>query len=192
MIRNLSKRLAITIGLISVIGLSGCAVKYDNVAFDPVNKRTIVKNMDAATQNEINAVAKKLMTLGPNIDPQEAQLLAHEAVAYPRVLANQYNLVSPPYWQNVLVNYGYRENGLCWQWTRDMAKHIQARNWKSFDFFHATANRRRFNEHNSLVVAAKGKGVKEGMLLDPWRNSGELYWEMTKDDPKYFWTRFTN
>jgi len=81
MIRNLSKRLAITIGLISVIGLSGCAVKYDNVAFDPVSKRTIVKNMDAATQNEINAVAKKLMTLGPNIDPQEAQLLAHEAVA---------------------------------------------------------------------------------------------------------------
>ena len=55
MIRNLSKRLAITIGLISIIGLSGCAVKYDNVAFDPVSKRTIVKNMDAATQNEINS-----------------------------------------------------------------------------------------------------------------------------------------
>jgi len=94
--------------------------------------------------------------------------------------------------RTVLVNYGYREDGLCWQWTRDMAKHIQARNWKSFDFFHGTANRRRYNEHNSLVVTAKGKGVRESMLLDPWRNSGELYWKMAKDDPEYYWTRFTN
>jgi hypothetical protein len=132
------------------------------------------------------------MQLGPNIDPAEAKLLAHEAVAYPKVLANKYNLVSPPYWQNVLVNYGFRENGLCWQWTRDMAKHIQARQWKSFDFYHGTANRKRFNEHNSLVVTAKGKGVRDGMLLDPWRNSGQLYWEMTKKDPEYYWTRFTN
>lgn len=190
--RSLNKRFLFTLSLVAVIGLSGCAVKYDNVAVDTVNKRTIVKNMDTQTKNEVAAVTQALMTLGPNIDPAEARLLAHEAVNYPKVLANQYNLVKPAYWQNVLVNYGYRENGLCWQWTRDMAKHIQARQWKSFDFFHGTANRRRFNEHNSLVVTAKGKGVREGMLLDPWRDSGKLYWERTKADPKYYWTRFTN
>lgn len=178
--------------VLSILFLSGCSVKYDNVRFDPETKRTIFTKLDTNSAKEIASVTEALMNLGANIDPTEAKLLAHEAVAYPKVLANQYNLVKPAYFHNILVNYGYRENGLCWQWTRDMAKHIQARNWKSFDFFHGTANRRRFNEHNSLVVTAKGKGVKEGMLLDPWRNSGKLYWKMTKDDPKYSWSRFTN
>ena len=192
MIKSLNKRLLFTLSIIAILGLTGCSVRYDNVVVDPVSKRTIVKNMDANTKKEIAEVTKALMSLGPNIDPAEARLLAHEAVNYPKALANQYNLVQPAYLQNILVNYGYRKNGLCWQWTRDMAKHIQARKWKSFDFFHATANRRRFNEHNSLVVTAKGQGVRQGMLLDPWRDSGKLFWERTTNDPKYYWTRFTN
>jgi len=192
MINSFSKRFFLAFSMLAILFLSGCAVRYDNVKVDPVSKRTVITKMDAKTASEIAGVTKALMSLGPNIDPTEARLLAHEAVAYPKALANKYRLVRPAYWHNVLVNYGYREDGLCWQWTRDMAKHIQARNWKSFDFFHGTANRRRFNEHNSLVVTAKGKGVRDGMLLDPWRNSGELFWTKTKDDPKYYWTRFTN
>ncbi|PWQ94400.1 hypothetical protein DKW60_16655 [Leucothrix pacifica] len=192
MINTLYKRYLLAFSILSILLLSGCSVRYDNVKLDPDTKRTIFTKMDTKSAKEIADVTKALMKLGSNIDPAEAKLLAHESVGYPKVLANKYKLVKPPYLHNVLVNYGYREDGLCWQWTRDMAKHIQARNWKSFDFFHGTANRRRFNEHNSLVVTAKGKGVREGMLLDPWRNSGELYWKMTKDDPKYYWTRFTN
>ena len=192
MINTLYKRYFLAFSILAILLLSGCSVRYDNVKLDADTKRTVFTKMDAKSAKEIAGVTKALMALGPNIDPAEAKLLAHEAVAYPKVLANKYRLVKPPYFHNILVNYGYREDGLCWQWTRDMAKHIQARNWKSFDFFHGTANRRRFNEHNSLVVTAKGKGVREGMLLDPWRNSGELYWKMAKDDPKYYWTRFTN
>ncbi len=192
MINTFSKRFFLAFSMLAILFLSGCAVRYDNVKVDPTTKRTIVTNMDSRTASEIANLTKALMKLGPNIDPAEARVLAHEAIAYPRVLANEYRLVNSPFWQNVMVNYGFRENGLCWQWTRDMSKHIQARQWKTFDFFHASANRRRYNEHNSLVVAAKGQGVREGLLLDPWRNTGELYWKLTKDDPKYYWTRFTN
>lgn len=192
MIKSLNKRLLFALSLIAILGLTGCSVRYDNVSVDPVSKRTVVKNMDNHTKQEIEKVTQALMTLGPNIDPSEARMLAYEAVNYPKVLANQYNLVQPAYLQNILVNYGFRDNGLCWQWTRDMAKHIQARQWKSFDFFHGTANRRKFNEHNSLIVTAKGNGVREGMLLDPWRDSGKLYWKRATEDPKYYWTRFTN
>jgi len=192
MITSTYRKVIFAFAVITTMTLSGCAVRYDNVSVDPVSNRTIVKNIDAKTKNEVAAVKAALMSLGPNVDPLEAQLLAHESVNYPKVLANQYRLVKPAYFQNILVNYGHRENGLCWQWPRDMAKHIQARQWKSFDFFHGTANRRRFNEHNSLVVTAKGNGVKEGMLLDPWRNSGELFWVKTTEDPKYHWTRFIN
>jgi len=187
------KKRHITVLIILVsLGLTACAVRYDNVAFDNNTKRTILTREDAKTRQEINNLTSALMTLGPNVDVAEARLLAHEAIAYPRVLANQYNLVGPPYWHNVLVNYGYRDNGLCWQWTRDMARHIQARNWKSFDFFHGNANRRRYNEHSTLVVSYKGQGVREGIILDPWRHSGTLYWVKAAKDPKYYWTRFIN
>ncbi len=192
MVNILYKRYFLAFSMLAILLLSGCSVRYDNVKLDPATKRTVFTKIDAKSAKEIAGVTKALLALGPNIDQAEAKLLAHEAVAYPKVLANKYRLVKPAYFHNILVNYGYREDGLCWQWTRDMAKHIQARKWKSFDFFHGTANRRRYNEHNSLVVTAKGKGVREGMLLDPWRDSGELYWKMTKDDPKYYWTRFTN
>lgn len=192
MMTYFNKLFFLAFSMLAILFLSGCSVKYDNVKFDPATKRTVFTKMDAKSAKEIAGVTAALMQLGPNINPAEAKLLAHEAVAYPKVLANKYNLVSPPYWQNVLVNYGFREDGLCWQWTRDMAKHIQARSWKSFDFYHGTANRRRFNEHNSLIVTAKGKGVRDGMLLDPWRASGELFWSNTKDDSEYYWTRFTN
>lgn len=79
MIRSLNKRFLFTLSLIAVLGLSGCSVRYDNVAVDPVSKRTVVKNMDQRTKQEIAAVTKALMSLGPNIDPAEASLLAHEA-----------------------------------------------------------------------------------------------------------------
>jgi hypothetical protein len=42
-------------------------------------------------------------------------------------------------------------------------------------------------EHNALIVMAKGGNIKEGIIIDPWRNAGELYFSKVADDPKYNW-----
>ncbi len=171
---------------------TGCAsVHYDNVEFDDTKKVTRIIKIDLVQQEKIEALEKAILSLADNIDPQEAQFVAYEGIAYPMVLANQYDLVSSPLWQNVLVNYGYREAGLCWQWTRDMGKQLGKKPLKTLSFHHAVAFRGNpWKEHNTLVVTAKGEQVKTGIVLDPWRHSGILYWNFVPKDTQYPWVLF--
>jgi hypothetical protein len=37
-------------------------------------------------------------------------------------------------------------------------------------------------EHNSVVITARGEPFETGMVLDPWRNSGDLYWALIQTD----------
>jgi len=179
--------------LLSVLFLTtACStVHFNGVSVDKKGN-TVVSAIDSADNQKINELYQAIMSLGPNILPNEAKFVAREAVLYPKVLANRYKLTSPPLYHNVLVNYGKRPRGLCYQWTRDMGLQIN-RPMKSLQFFHAVAFRRNYwKEHSTLVVAAKGKGVPDGIILDPWRNSGNLFWSRVKDDHKYPWVQFTN
>jgi len=172
--------------------LSACSsVHYDGVTVDK-RGNTVVSAINPKDSKKIEDLYQAIMSLGPNIIPSEARFVAREAVLYPKVLANRYQLTSPPLYHNMLVNYGKRPRGLCYQWTHDLGKQVN-RPMKSLQFFHAVAFRRDYwREHNTLVVAAKGKGVPDGIILDPWRNSGDLFWSRVKDDHKYPWVEFTN
>jgi len=178
--------------LSTLLLLSACSnIHYDGVSLDKKGN-TVVSAINSNDIQKIENLRKAIMTLGPNIVPSEANFVAREAVLHPKVLANRYKLTSPPLYHNVLVNYGKRPRGLCWQWTHDMGKQIN-RPMKSLHFFHGVAFRRNYwKEHSTLVVAAKGKGVPDGIVLDPWRFSGELFWSHVKDDKKYPWVQFTD
>jgi hypothetical protein len=49
-----------------------------------------------------------------------------------------------------------------------------------------------FSEHNALVIIKKGGSIDEGIVIDPWRNSGKLYFCKIKDDKKYKWIHRTD
>lgn len=189
---KLLKMKQITFLLSALLLLSACSsVHFEGVKVDKAGS-TVVKAIDAADEHKIVTLYQAIMSLGPNIVPSEAQFVAREAVLYPKVLANRYKLMSPPLYQNVLVNYGQRERGLCYQWTRDMGLQIN-RPMQSLEFFHGVAFRNNmWKEHSTLVVAARGQTVRDGIVLDPWRNSGVLFWSRVKDDKKYPWVEFTN
>ena len=181
--------------LVSVVSLNllgGCSVSYDNVKME--GNRPVARILTNKQKKSIADLSRALKALGPNTSQAEADDIAYDAIVYPMVLANQYNLVYPPQLQNVLVNAKYRDRGLCWQWADDMTAHMKKKNLKTFDLLRGVANRRLKNEHNSLVVVAKGADFNTGILLDPWRNSGELYWtKVTEDeDPQYTWGEFVN
>ena len=181
--------------LISVVSLnllSGCSVSYDNVKME--GNRPVARILTNKQKKSIADLSRTLKALGPNTSQAEADDIAYDAIVYPMVLANQYNLVYPPQLQNVLVNAKHRDRGLCWQWAEDMTAHMKKKHLKTFDLLRGVANRRLKNEHNSLVVVAKGADFYTGILLDPWRNSGELYWtKVTEDeDPQYTWGEFVN
>jgi hypothetical protein len=41
-------------------------------------------------------------------------------------------------------------------------------------------------EHNCIVVTAQGQPFDKGVVLDPWRNSGRLWYGLASKD-KYPW-----
>ena len=38
-----------------------------------------------------------------------------------------------------------------------------------------------------MIVSARGEPLEQGLVLDPWRYSGELYWSPTLLDQDYSW-----
>lgn len=179
--------------IISISQLSGCSVRYDNVKMVKTGQ-PVARILTNEQKRSIAKLTKALKALGSDTSQKEAERIAYDAHVYPMVLANRYNLVSPPQLQNMLVNGKRRDRGLCWQWADDMTGHMETLNLKTFDLLRGTANRRLKNEHNSLVVVAKGDIFYNGILLDPWRDSGVLYWtKVTEDnDPQYTWHEFVN
>ena len=189
---NTKKTVYLLLASLAMIFLSACSSIHYDGAYVNNKGSTVVPAINPADEKKINDLYQAIMSLGPNIIPSEARFVAREAVLYPKVLANRYQLTSPPLYHNVLVNYGYRPRGLCYQWTHDMAEQIN-RPMKSLQFHHGVAFRRNYwREHNTLVVTAKGQPFETGIVLDPWRHSGTLFWSRVKDDKKYPWVQFTN
>ncbi len=140
--------------------------------------------------NKQNRKTIKLASLlgSLHVDKREARDLAKKSIIYSHALAKEYHLVKPPLFQNFLVNVGLKKKGLCWQFAYDMLSFVKKQHYKSFDYYIGGANIGRYwSEHNVLVVTCKGCKFKDGILLDPWRNSGNLYFSKLKDDKEYKW-----
>lgn len=134
-------------------------------------------------QVRINKLARILYPLSH--DAKESKELAYIAVTHSKELANEYNLVSPPLYQNFLVNNGARKKGLCYNFVDDLMAEIRKHHFKHFRFAWGRANANKLNEHNVIVVLGKNTLFKDGVILDAWRHSGILYFLHVKDDPEY-------
>ncbi|WP_428024034.1 hypothetical protein [Arcobacter sp.] len=129
-----------------------------------------------------------LSSLNEKVDKKEAQTLSNEMFKQAEFLKESYGLVSPPLFHNFLVNIGVKEKGLCWHFALDMLKHAKSLKLKSFDYYFGVANLGDYwKEHNTLVVTCKSCNFENGIVLDPWRNSGELFFSKVKNDDEYEW-----
>ena len=134
----------------------------------------------ASLQNDLAALNGRT-----NID--EAGQVAQTAISYSSYLAEEYQLVRPAVLHNVLVRMGLKNRGLCHPWTEDLIKQLEVLELKTYQLYWGVAHRgSELREHNSVVVTAKGQLFEEGIVLDPWRNSGKLYWAHVKND-RYPW-----
>ena len=68
---------------------------------------------------------------------------------------------------------------------------MKGRIYKTLTLQRAVANQGRYFEHNVLTVAAKGKGIKDAIILDAWRHSATLLWMKTSEDPDYSWSKYS-
>lgn len=178
----------ITLLLLS-IALTGCgSVHYNNVYMNE-NNTPIATKLSVEQKQSISHLKAALLNLGTNTSEPEATLIAHDAVVYSMVLANKYQLATPPLYHNYLVNTKRRPRGLCYHWQRDLISHLKKRkNLTTFDLREGvSAEGRYWTEHNAMIVTAKGKPFETGIVLDGWRSSGRLFWGKVSTDKKYQW-----
>lgn len=142
-----------------------------------------------ASQNQINELAQAIQALGPNIAPKEAGRAARIAYNYPLQLAQQYQLTDSPLIHNIKVNRGTRPRGLCWHWAQDMETRLAAEQFQTLDLHRAIGNSEvalRI-DHSTVIISAKGDAMNSGLVLDPWRHGGRLFWGNPVEDTKYDW-----
>jgi len=169
--------------LLMVVFLSACASTHQSrqAVSDGASEKT--GQREAADQATIASLQEDLAALDAGIDKAEAGQVAQTAVRYSYYLAEQYELVRPAVFHNVLVRIGLKERGLCHHWATDLMEQLELLDLRTYQLYWGVAHRgSELREHNSVVIAARGKRFEEGIVLDPWRNSGALHWVPVKKD----------
>lgn len=151
----------------------------------------------ACTSTVVNPQVEQLRTkqlytmiikYNPEVSKSEARLLSQTSINYSRTLAKRYNVTTTPRMHNAMVNAGFRDRGLCFQWADDLEGKLDQYGFKTMTILPVAANINKLSEHNAIVVLPRNSNdLSQGVLLDPWRHSGELLFMPIQDDKKYNW-----
>ena len=138
-------------------------------------------------QERAKRLSHDLQKLASTVRKEEADRMAVTAVEESAKLSKIYKPMRLAWSNNALVNMGLRERGLCYQWRDDLFPHLFHLQCKTLQLHLATSKRGTPLEHSALVVTARGQPFNEGVLLDPWRKGGRLYWKYLADGKKNVW-----
>lgn len=138
---------------------------------------------------QIAALAREIQSLSPQVAPAEAARAARIAYAETYRLALAYQITDPPLIHNAKVNAGTKPRGLCYHWAEDMERRLNAEGFVTLEMTRAIANSetRFLIEHSTAVITAKGAPMADGIVLDPWRDGGRLFWSQVGSDTRYDW-----
>lgn len=139
--------------------------------------------------DEVQRLATEIRSLGSDIDPEEADRAARIAYSYTAQLVQEYEITDPPLIHNAKVNKGLRPRGLCWHWAEDIERRLKQENFQTLDLHRAIANADNpFRiDHSTAIISRKGETMYDGVVLDPWRYGGVLFWSPLIEDTKYEW-----
>jgi hypothetical protein len=136
-------------------------------------------------ESQIERLAQDLVKLLGHPDP-EAGLLAATAVRGAKSLAGQYEVQTSGKFHNFMILVGIRSRGLCCHWTRDLLDLLKPLELQNFQFSWAVSEYATNQEHSSIVVTVADKPFASGIVLDAWRNGGDLFWARVAADT-YEW-----
>ena len=181
---NSITRLRYCLFIIWLISFCSCTASH-YITQEPDGKKA--RDLSRKISKKITLLQNDLIALSDETDNSEARQLAQISINYSLHLAGEYRLVQPPYFHNILVRIGIKDRGLCYHWTEDLFNRLTSMELKSFILHRGVAYRgSNLREHNCVVVTARGQDFNEGIVLDPWRDSGDLYWGRVNAD-RYPW-----
>ncbi|APE43712.1 hypothetical protein BOO69_10025 [Sulfitobacter alexandrii] len=141
------------------------------------------------TPQDVAALSRNLRAMSPAVDPAEADRAAALSYRYTYQLAQQYQITDPPLIHNAKVNAGRKPRGLCYHWATDMERLLNREGFKTLEIQRAIANAGNpiLIEHSSAVITARGAPMESGVIIDPWRQGGTLFWSPVLKDGRYDW-----
>ena len=164
--------------VVTLIGAAGLSVLL--AACGPVPRDV--------TQNDIDMLAVEIKGMGADVDPDEAARAAEIAYTYSLQLAEEYNVTDNPIIHNTKVNNGWRERGICVHWAEDIEARLNQEGFETLQIHRAIAEGSELRiDHSTAIISQKGDSLEEGVVLDPWRYGGLLFWSPTLADERYFW-----
>ncbi|NWK55968.1 hypothetical protein HW115_10115 [Verrucomicrobiaceae bacterium N1E253] len=140
----------------------------------------------AERQQQARKLSHDLQQLSPAVSAVEADKMASVAVEESAKLAESYKPLGPAWFNNWLVNRGLRKRGLCYHWRNDLFPHLFQLKSKTLELHLATSKRGTPFEHNGIAVTARNQAFEQGIILDPWRKGGRLWWGPIIQD-RYPW-----
>jgi hypothetical protein len=163
------------IAAISLVLLAACATPQSE---------TVVKSL-----GDVARLEAAILALGDDVDPEEAARAARIAFEHTAVLKREYRITDSAIVHNMKVNAGLRPRGLCWHWAEDIENRLAAEQFETLELHRAIANADNpiLLDHSTAIVSAKGDAFDEGIVLDPWRYGGTLFWSPLLQDTRYEW-----
>ncbi|MFN0075949.1 MAG: hypothetical protein ACKVY0_05695 [Prosthecobacter sp.] len=141
----------------------------------------------AEHQEKARQLSHDLQQLSPMVLAGEADRLALTAIEESAKLAHDFKPLRFPWMNNGLVNIGLRRRGLCYQWRDDLFPHLHRLNLKTLNLHLTSSRRATMREHNAIVVTANGQRFEDGLVIDPWRQGGRLWWGRLSADKSHPW-----
>lgn len=139
-------------------------------------------------QQQARKMSADLQRLSPSVSRAEADRLATTAIEASAQMSADFKPIPLPWMNNMLVNMGLRKRGLCYQWRDDLFPHLFRLHLRTMELHLTSAKRATRREHNGIIVTAKGQPFEEGIVLDPWRHGGRLWWGwLAQDQKRYPW-----
>jgi len=169
--------------LLPLFLLAACSVSHQTYRKSSEPSAISSNATEDARFEKISALQDDLTDLNRQANMLEARRVAETAITAAGDLAAEYKLVRPAVFHNILVRIGLKDRGLCYHWTEDLMKRLQSLELETYQLHWGVAFRgSELREHNSVVITARGQAFESGMVLDPWRNSGDLYWVLVTAD----------
>jgi hypothetical protein len=146
----------------------------------------VTPGTDTMRAEQASLLSRDLQKLSSTVSPKEADKMAATAIEQSIRISEDYKPIRLAWLNNSLVNIGLRESGLCYHWRNDLFPPLFKLKSKTLKLRLATANRGKYFEHNAIVVTAENLAFEQGLILDPWRGGGRLWWGRFDQD-KYPW-----
>jgi hypothetical protein len=137
----------------------------------------------ATDEKSIKGFRDAIIALGPDVDPDEAELISETSHHTARRLQKEWRVAPISIFQNFLIHIGARDRGFCFHWAHDIGLELRKIPLKTLVLHWAEAYPTTHLEHNVVVVTAVGQPFSTGYIIDGWRAAGRLlWWPVSKDE----------